>query len=312
MDLLCVGELLVDRIAIGPAYRRFFGGAPANVAVNYSQLGREAAIVAKVGADSSGRFLIDELRSHGVLSDGVVVDPRHRTSEVYVGSGEMPCCPTRDADFHLRPDEIDVGLVGECRILHTSVFSLSREPARFAVLDAVKLAKEEGKLVSLELNYRPEVWPDRQEALHIVEGLLPSVDAVKPSLEDARSLYGELAPEEYLHRFAGLGPPLVVLTMGDRGCLLCHEGRVTQVPGYAAKAVDTIGAGDAFWAGFLLKWLGGRTPVEAARFGNAVGALKVATVGAIAPLPPANMVDAELQRRLGEKESVLDGADADQ
>lgn len=269
-------------------------------------------MVAKVGADSSGRFLVDRLRSHGVLTDAIVADPRHRTSEAHVGSGEMSCCPIRDADFHLRADEIDVGLVGECRILHTSVFSLSREPARFAVLDAVKLAKEEGKLVSLELNYRPEVWPDRQEALHIVEGLLPSVDAVKPSLEDARSLYGEMAPEEYLHRFAGLGPPLVVLTTGAQGCLLSHEGRVTKVPGYAAKAVDTIGAGDAFWAGFLLRWLGGRSPVDAARFGNAVAALKVATVGAIAPLPPAGRVDAELESRLRDKEGVLDGADADQ
>lgn len=310
--MLCIGELLVDRITLGSTVHSFFGGAPANVAVNYAQLGGEAAVIAKVGADSRGRFLLDELKAYGVSTAGVVVDAGRHTSEVYVGSAESACRPVRDADFHLRPDEIDVDLVGECRILHTSVFSLSREPVRFAVLDAVKLAKEQGKLVSLELNYRPEVWPDRQEALHIVEGLLPSVDAVKPSLEDARSLYGELPPEEYLHRFAGLGPPLVVLTMGDRGCLLWHEARVTQVPGYAAKAVDTIGAGDAFWAGFLLKWLGGRTPVEAARFGNAVAALKVATVGAIAPLPPADMVDAELQRRLGEKEGVLDGADADQ
>jgi len=90
---------------------------------------------------------------------------------------------------------------------------------------------------------------------------------------------------------------LVVLTLGQEGCLVYHEGEMIRVPGYEVEVVDTTGAGDAFWAGFLLKWLGGETPVEAARFGNAVAALKVGTVGAIAPLPPAEGVYAELEGR---------------
>jgi len=310
MDLLSIGELLIDTIVIGSAHQRLFGGAPANVAVNYAQLGGGAAIIAKVGADSAGRFLLETLRAYGVLSQGVLVDPKHRTSEVCIGLGEMPSRCMRDADIHLRPDEISANLVNRCRILHTSAFSLAQEPSRSAVLETVRLAKESGKLVSLEPNYRPWIWPHHQEALRTLEELMSSVDAVKPSLEDARSLYGEMAPEEYLRLFSRLGPSLVVVTLGQEGCLLYYEGETIKVPGYEVEVVDTTGAGDAFWAGFLLRWLGGETPVEAARFGNAVAALKVGTVGAIAPLPLAEGVYAELEGRLAEVRSPKGSEDA--
>ncbi len=305
MHLLSVGELLIDRIAIGSAHRRFFGGAPANVAVNYAQLGGEAAIIAKVGADSPGRFLLETLSAYGVLRDGVVVDPKHRTSEVYIGSEDKPCRPMRDADANLEPSDISSALVSRCRILHTSAFALAQEPSRSAVLKAVRLAKQSGKLVSLEPNYRPWVWPDHQQALETLEELLPVVDMVKPSLEDARCLYGQMDAQEYLSLFSSLGPPLVVLTMGQDGCLLHHESQTTSVPGHKVKLVDSIGAGDAFWAGFLLSWLRGERPLDAATFGNAVAALTVGTVGAIAPLPLAEDVYAELENRFAERKTLV-------
>lgn len=313
MDLLCVGELLVDKIAVGSTHGDFLGGAPANVAVNYAQLGGEAAVIAKVGADSRGRFLLDRLKRHGVSTDGVVIDGQHQTSEVYIGSADSACLPMRDADVHLRPDEIDEGLVRGCRIVHTSVFSLAQEPSRSAILEAVRLAKANRRLVSLEPNYRSQVWPAREEAIETLEQLLPSVDLVKPSVDDARSLYGEMAPEEYLRLFATFGPRVVVLTIGQEGCLLLDAGRITGVLGHKVDVVDTLGAGDAFWAGFLWKWLEGESSVEAARFGNAVAALKVGSVGAVAPLPHADRVHDELQSRLkGSKRDSLHDFNAEE
>jgi sugar/nucleoside kinase (ribokinase family) len=313
MDLLCIGELLVDRITLGSTVHSFFGGAPANVAVNYAQLGGEAAVIAKVGADSRGRFLLDGLKAHGVSAEGVVIDAQHQTSEVYIGSADTACRPMRDADVHLRPDEIDERLVRACRIVHTSVFSLAQEPSRSAILEAVRLAKANRRLVSLEPNYRSQVWPDHEEAIETLEQLLPSVDLVKPSVDDARSLYGEMAPEEYLRLFAVFGPRVVVLTIGQGGCLLLDGGRITGVPGHKVEVVDTLGAGDAFWAGFLWKWLEGESSVEAARFGNAVSALKVGSVGAVAPLPRADRVYDELQSRLkGSKEGSLHDFNAEE
>ena len=301
LDLLAVGEILVDLISVEPAgslrqasqYRRCFGGAPANVALNVAQLGGTSAVVGKVGCDAFGAFLLDTLRAHGVIADGVVKDPAHGTSLVFVArtAGTPDFQAYRGADAKLRPEELREDLIVRARVVHTSAFALAEEPSRSAVLRAIELAKEGGGLVSLEPNYRPSIWPQRDEAQEVLEEVLRSVDLVKPSLDDARALFGERSPEGYVEEFARRGPRLVVLTLGREGCLVYDGRKVTRVPAFEVTALDATGAGDAFWAGFLLSWLDGETPLEAARFGNAVAALKV---GGIAPLPRRE----EVYRRL--------------
>jgi len=301
LDLVAVGEILVDLISVEPAgslrqasqYRRCFGGAPANVALNVAQLGGTSAVVGKVGCDAFGAFLLDTLRAHGVMAEGVVRDPAHGTSLVFVArtAGTPDFQAYRGADAKLRPEELREDLIVRARVVHTSAFALAEEPSRSAVLRAIELAKEGGGLVSLEPNYRPSIWPHRDEAQEVLGEVLRSVDLVKPSLDDARALFGERSPEGYVEEFARRGPRLVVLTLGRKGCLVYDGRKATRVPAFEVAALDATGAGDAFWAGFLLSWLGGETPLEAARFGNAVAALKV---GGIAPLPRRE----EVYRRL--------------
>ena len=301
LDLVAVGEILVDLISVEPAgslrqasqYRRRFGGAPANVALNVAQLGGTSAVVGKVGCDAFGAFLLDTLRAHGVIADGVVKDPAHGTSLVFVArtAGSPDFQAYRGADAKLRPEEVREDLIARARVVHTSAFALAEEPSRSAVLRAIGLARERGGLVSLEPNYRPSIWPQRDEAQEVLGEVLRSVDLVKPSLDDARALFGERFPEGYVEEFARRGPRLVVLTLGREGCLVYDGRKVTRVPAFEVTALDATGAGDAFWAGFLLSWLDGETPLEAARFGNAVAALKV---GGIAPLPRRE----EVYRRL--------------
>ena len=301
LDLLAVGEILVDLISVESAgslrqasqYRRRFGGAPANVALNVAQLGGTSAVVGKVGCDAFGAFLLDTLRAHGVIADGVVKDPAHGTSLVFVArtTGTPDFQAYRGADAKLRPEELREDLIVRARVVHTSAFALAEEPSRSAVLRAIGLARERGGLVSLEPNYRPSIWLQRGEAQEVLEEVLRSVDLVKPSLDDARALFGERSLEGYVEEFARRGPRLVVLTLGREGCLVYDSRKVTRVPAFEVAALDATGAGDAFWAGFLLSWLGGETPLEAARFGNAVAALKV---GGIAPLPRRE----EVYRRL--------------
>ena len=301
LDLVAVGEILVDLISVEPAgslrqasqYRRRFGGAPANVALNVAQLGGTSAVVGKVGCDAFGAFLLDTLRAHGVIADGVEKDPAPGTSLVFVArTVRTPDFQAyRGADAKLRPEEVREDLIARARVVHTSAFALAEEPSRSAVLRAIELAQEGGGLVSLEPNYRPSIWPQRDEAQEVLGEVLRSVDLVKPSLDDARALFGERSPEGYVEEFARRGPRLVVLTLGREGCLVYDGRKVTRVPAFEVTALDATGAGDAFWAGFLLSWLDGETPLEAARFGNAVAALKV---GGIAPLPRRE----EVYRRL--------------
>jgi fructokinase len=290
IDLLAVGEILVDFISTEPSktllgvseYKRCFGGAPANVAVNIAQLGGRSAVIGKVGDDAFGSFLVETLNTHGVITDGVLMDPNRRTSLIFIARTEPPAFEAhRDADFYLMPEEIKEDLIARSRIVHTSAFALSLEPSRSAVIKAIRLAKEMGKLVSFEPNYRPSIWPSFDEAMEVLRRTFKSVDMVKPSLDDAKALFGEGSPEEYVEAFRELGPSLVVLTMGGEGCLV-YEGReMTRVATCKVEAVDTTGAGDAFWAGFTMSLIKGEEVIEAVRFGNALAAFKSTHIGAI-------------------------------
>ncbi|HZT19891.1 MAG TPA: PfkB family carbohydrate kinase, partial [Dongiaceae bacterium] len=96
---------------------------------------------------------------------------------------------------------------------------------------------------------------------------------------------------------------IVVLTLGEQGVLLVLPGRdaPVHVPGLPARVVDTTGAGDAFAGAFLAVWLNGGDVVEAARYGNAAGALIVSVEGAQGAIPTA----ASLAEMLGKAGSGL-------
>jgi fructokinase len=167
--------------------------------------------------------------------------------------------------------------------VHTSTWPLSREPSRAAAQRALKLAREAARLTSLDPNYSPDIWPDRAEALRVLQSLLPDVDVIKPSEDDAARLFDEeLTPEDAIARFHDMGPRIVLYTMGARGMVLSVAGEQTFIPAREVDVVDATGAGDAFWAGFLMATLDDLSPMHAAYVARELVARKLQRVG---PLP---------------------------
>jgi fructokinase len=105
----------------------------------------------------------------------------------------------------------------------------------------------------------------------------------KPSRDDASRLFGrDRQPEEYIERYHEMGPEIVIFTMGPDGVLLSAEGEVTHIPARPIKVADATGAGDSFWAGFLVALLDGKPLQHCARFAREIVERKLTTVG---PLP---------------------------
>lgn len=293
IDLLAIGEVVVDFISEenvpslheATTFRRYQGGSPANIAANLARLGDRSAIVAKTGAGAFGHFCRAELERVGVITDYLVMDPQIRTTVVFVSrtTGTPDFEAFRAGDVALRPEEVPQEAIERSRVIHASTFALSRRPCRYAVLHAFKLASRLGKLISLDPNYSPRIWPDRAEALTVLKELFGMTTITKPSLDDAGRLFGpDKAPEWYIERFHELGPRLVILTMGNRGVIVSQEGDRTHLPALPVQVVDATGAGDAFWAGYLVSLLDGHDPVFAAHVGQALVAQKLSHVG---PLP---------------------------
>jgi fructokinase len=293
LDVLAVGELLVDLISTEQApslaeteeFRRYQGGSPANIAVNVAKLGMRSALIAKTGIGAFGQHCKRELSRFGVLTDYLVMDHHVRTTMVFVArtAGTPDFEVARQGDAELRPEEIPDEAVTRTRLVHASTFALSREPCRSAVRHTLQLARAQGKLVSLDPNYHPEVWPNLFEARAVLRELYPLVDLTKPSLDDAERLFGPgRTPEEYVEMFAELGAKTVVLTMGAKGMLLRYDGKIQAFPPHTVEVVDATGAGDAFWAGFLVAWLDEQPPERCMLFAREVADRKLRAVG---PLP---------------------------
>jgi fructokinase len=195
LDVLAVGETLVDFISVeqtdwlrnATTFRRYLGGSPANIAVNVARLGGRSAVVSKTGIGAFAQFVKSELQRHGVSIEYLVMDHRNRTTVAFVSStsGKPDFEIARSGDYRLRPEEIPAEAVERAKIVHASAFALSREPCRSAVGKVFQMAREQGKIVSLDPNYSARIWPHHKEARQILREIYQYVNITKPSTDDA-------------------------------------------------------------------------------------------------------------------------------
>ncbi len=291
LDLLTVGETVVDFIATeettslddAHVFRRYQGGSPANIALYVARLGGTAAVISKTGNDTFGEFLKASLEKAGVLTDYMVLDPEVHTTAIFISRtpGTADSAALREGDYHLSPAEITEEAIRRAKVVHASTFALSREPARSAVEKAFRLAHDHGKLISLDPNYNPPIWPNREEAQGVLQRLFRYATFTKPSLDDAARLFGPGDhPEHYVDRYHEMGARTVVLTMGNEGSLFSDGGSEKHyVPARIVEVADATGAGDAFWAGFLIALLDGKPPEHCVWFAREIAARKLTTVG---------------------------------
>jgi fructokinase len=293
IDLLAIGEVLVDFISTEPAenlrevdvFQRHLGGSPANIATNVSRLGYKSALIAKTGIGAFGQFLKGAVQRNGVNTDYLVMDHHFNTSIIFVSrtSGTPDFEPFRSADFNLTDEDISEEAIAAARIVHTSTWPLSREPSRSAVINALKQARAQGKIVSFDPNYSPVVWPNYQEAREVMREVFQYTTITKASLDDAHRYVGQgHTPEEYIKLLHELGPKTVVFTMGRQGSILSENGELLgRLPVRDIQVKDATGAGDAFWAGFLTALLDGHPLKVCLLFAREVVELKLQTVGTL-------------------------------
>jgi sugar/nucleoside kinase (ribokinase family) len=293
LDLLAIGETVVDLISVEETdslrhaytFRKYQGGSPANIAAYVAKLGGKSAVISKTGIGPFGQFLKAELRRSGVQTDYLVMDHRVHTSVIFISrsTGTADFEAFRSGDYRLEPREVNEEAIRRARIVYASTFSLSREPCRSAVEKAFRLAQEDGKIISLDPNYSPVIWPDYQEAREVICRMMGYATITKPSMDDATRLFGGgRSPEAYIELFHDMGPRVVVFSMGAAGALLSEHGKITHIPARAVRVADATGAGDSFWAGFLIAMLDGNSLTRCALFAREIVERKLTTVG---PLP---------------------------
>ncbi len=295
-EIICTGEVLVDLISTEygadfrsvDTYRRFAGGSPANLAMNLAQLGRRAGLIATIGKDDTGALLREELRERGVDIRHLVGVSIPTTLVLVTKSRAVSNFEAyRGADAEITGVQFPDTYLGDCKIFHTTAFALSRDPARSTILSAAARAVAAGARLSIDVNYAHKIWPDRLEALWVINSYLSlgteagRESLVKCSEVDFVRLFDEPLDdrEDAAERLLDLGAGVVCLTLGEEGCYVYTDGENFSLPARPVEVQDTTGAGDAFWAGFLAAHLAGKDWKACAKAGRAVAELKLTTVG---------------------------------
>jgi fructokinase len=305
IEIVALGEILIDYTPLPDSdagmavFEQNPGGAPANVLTCAARLGRRTAFIGKVGDDIPGRFLVKTLRESGIDTRGVRIDSQYFTTLAFVKlseSGERSFSFARKpgADTMLSAEELDQELITGCGILHFGSLSLTDEPARTATMTAVRQAKRSGAIIAYDPNYRPLLWRSREEAMSQMRAPLPLVDLVKVSDDEIGLLADCDDPEQGARQLVAQGVHCVVVTIGSKGALVTTKNGAVMIPGFPVKAVDTTGAGDSFWGGFLtcVSESGKKLPELTfedyqayTRFGNAAASLCVQKRGAMPAMP---------------------------
>ena len=236
VDIVALGELLIDFTEAGHSQdgRKLFeqnpGGAPANLLTVASHFGYHTSFIGKVGNDMHGKFLKKTLQKEGINTDAIVEDPGYFTTLAFVeigenGEREFSFARKPGADTQLKKEELDQTLISGCRIFHFGSLSLTDEPAESATIEAVKMAKAAGVLISYDPNYRPSLWKSKEYAVKKMKSVVELVDVMKVSDEESILLTGAKSYEQAAEEILAMGPKLVAITLGEHGVLMATKNR---------------------------------------------------------------------------------------
>lgn len=291
--VVCLGILVADVIGrpidkipeqgalqLVPSITPHIGGCAANTGIGLQTLGVPTTVVGKVGRDSFGAFLRDELHSHSVTARVVEDDyaPTSATMVLVSSNAERTFLHCTGANATFGSGDFPLEWLDDVELLHIAGHGLmsSFDGAPCAALLAS--ARKLGLKTSLDTAGAPN-----PQWYHNLKLCLPHLDYFVPSLHEVRGLFPDIeAPELIAQKFLDLGVDVVALKMGERGSFVCDANESYLCPAFSVAAVDATGAGDAFAAGFLCGILRGWSLHECARLGNATGALCVTQTGTVA------------------------------
>lgn len=264
--------VLVDEISLHN------GGCACNAAVALGRLGIGTAALGKVGRDAFGDFVLRRLTEAGVDTRGIVRDGAVSTSATVVlvdGQGERSFLHYYGANAAMSEEDVNYDLLRRCTVLHVA--------AAFLVpgLDGEPMAHVLSRAQQMQVTTCLDTaWDPEGRWMEVLEPCLPHLDYFVPSREEARVLSGRDDPPEMAAQFLDRGVDTVVIKLGAEGCYARTADAELSVPAFEVESVvDTLGAGDAFVAGFLAGLVQGRGLEKACQLGNAVGACCVRGTG---------------------------------
>jgi len=317
-DVIALGELLIDFTDNGNTsqgntlFEANPGGAPCNVLAMLQRFGHNTAFIGKVGEDIFGFRLKKVLEAVGIDTANLILDKDVRTTLAFVqndenGDRSFSFYRSPGADMMLQQEEVNEEMIRASKLFHFGTLSMTHEGVREATIKALKVAKENGLLISFDPNLRESLWNSLELAKKQVAYGLGYCDILKISDNEIRWFTGEddfdkgakLLQDTYQI-------PLILLSMGRDGSRAYYENMRVEVSGFLQEdTIETTGAGDTFMGSCLhfllekgLKDLREEDLREMLTFANAAASIITTRKGALKVMPTVDEVETLIKERV--------------
>lgn len=309
-----LGELLIDFTENGLSNQGNFlmeanpGGAPCNVLAMLQKLGKKTAFIGKVGNDFLGKHLKTVVEEVGIDTRNLLLDEDVHTTLAFVhtyadGDRDFSFYRNPGADMNLRAEEIDEELIAESEVFHFGSLSLTHSGVREATKKALRIAKDNGCLITYDPNLRPPLWNTLEEAKEQIAFGMQWCDVMKISDNEIQWFTGKEDFDEGIRILQDTYHiPLILLSMGRDGSRAYYKDmKVEANPFLQKNTIETTGAGDTFCACVInyvlehgLQNLTEENLQEMLTFANAAASLITTRKGALRVMPEKADVEAML------------------
>ncbi|MCX6068641.1 MAG: carbohydrate kinase family protein [Chloroflexi bacterium] len=287
--VLLFGDVNIDNLLFIPEYpvpgrdglatqaETHLGGAVCNSAVDLTQLGQPAALLAATGTDPWADLAFSELARAGVDTTRLVRKAGMTTGLIFIAitpNGERTMFCNRAANSFITPQDCSANVLDGVNLIQVSGYAFLNSPQRDTAWHLMELARQKGIPISLDSGLDPVILQ--------TEDLRRSLEFLSLCVvgdQEASLLTSETELHAATQALRAAGPEIVAVKLGREGCLIAWDTEQLVLPPFPVQVLDTTGAGDAFSAGLIYGWLHGFSPAAAGVLANAMGGLTTTVTG---------------------------------
>lgn len=316
LDLITIGRSSVDlygdqvggRLEDMRSFAKYIGGSPTNIAAGSARLGLKTALITRVGNEHMGRFIREQLQAEGVDVTGVKTDPERLTALVLLGIRDEDTFPLifyreNCADMALCEEDIDPAFIARAKCICATGTHLSNPRTEAAVLKALSIARKNGQVTALDIDYRPNLWGlaghgdgesryiESSKVTAKLQSALHLFDLIVGTEEEFHIAGGSTDTITALRNVRKVSEATLVCKRGPMGAA-AFEGDIPDSldegqsgPGFPIEVFNVLGAGDGFMSGLMRGWLTGEDWPTTLKYANACGAFAVSRHGCTPAYP---------------------------
>ena len=301
-EVVTIGEAMVlfspirnGLLRYSQTFERFMAGAESNTAIGLARLGHNTGWISRVGDDEFGQYILSFLRGECVDVSQVQRDQSAQTGIFFKERRNADLTRVYyyradSAASNLSPSDIDVTYFKGTQLVHiTGITPALSDSCLKMTHHVLEVCASSNITVSFDPNIRFKLW-ESSKAKQVLLELISHTKIVLASQDEAIFLTDQPTARKAALSILDLGPKQVIIKLGPSGALGVSHEKVVHKPGIEVQAVETIGAGDAFNAGYLSGYLRGWDLEKSLYLGNILGGMATTVHGDVEGIPYWNEI----------------------